>query len=127
MTLKDFEIDSFAGDGERKGYLIYVDDVREEANRLRAYTDQTLYLDATMPRLDEPNYEVWLMRLFNPGINSHVTFGMVLLPREFLYSIKYEAKCLEKAFTAITGEFSGFATRKFMLSTKRNIHFLMRA
>lgn len=105
MTLKDFEIDSFFGDGDRKGYLLYETEVKTDANRLQAYTNQTLYLDATMPRIEEPNYEIWLVRLFHPGINSHVTFGAVLIPREFLFSVKHEAKCLEQVFRTIHKEF----------------------
>ena len=98
MTLKDFEIDAFYGDGDRKAFLIYVSEVRSETSRLKDYSDQTIYIDATMPRLQEPNYELWLLRIYHPGISSHVTFGMVLIPREFLFSIKYEAQCLEKVF-----------------------------
>ena len=69
-----------------------------EAGRLRGYTNQVIYIDATMPRYSEPNYELWLLRIFHPGISAHITIGLVLIPREFLYSVKYEAQCLEKVF-----------------------------
>lgn len=51
MTLKDFEIDSFFGDGDRKAFLIYVTEIKIDAARLKAYTDHVLYIDSTIPRL----------------------------------------------------------------------------
>ena len=93
---------------------------------MKVYTNHVLYIDATLPRLNEPNYEIWLLRIFHPGINTHVTFGMVLIPREFLYSIKWEATCLLKVFSTISKEFEKMPVKKFLIATKRNFHFVVR-
>ena len=118
-------IDDFIGD-DRKAFLIYISEVKCEASRIQGYTNHALYIEATVPRLPEPNYESWLIRIFHPGINSHVTIGMLLIPREFLYNAKYEAVCLEKVFKTLLKEFEGMQVGKIVLSTKRNIHFLAR-
>lgn len=127
MTMLDFEIDAFNGDGDRKAFLIYVTDVKCEAERLRGYTNQVLYVEATLPRYAEPNYEPWLLRIFHPGISAHITFGFVLIPREFLYSAKHEALCLERVLGTIVSEFERMQVRKIVFASKRNIHFLARA
>ena len=101
MSMVPIEIDAFAGEGDRKAFLVYHTEVMADAARLRSYTNGTLYIEATLPRITEPNYEQWLMRIFHPGINTHVTVGIALIPRELLYSIKHEANCLEKVFKAI--------------------------
>ena len=85
-----------------------------------------MYIEATLPRLQEPNYEIWLLRLFHPGIGSHYTIGQVLIPREFLFSIKNEALCLQKVFEAIIEDFKEMPIKKFMIATKRNMHFVAR-
>ena len=51
---------------------------------------------------------------------------MVLIPREYLFSAKHEAACIEKVFTQIRDEFSVMPLKKIMISTKRNTHFVAR-
>lgn len=43
-----------------------------------------------------------------------------------MFSIKYEAHCLEKVFKALIEDFEEMKIKKFMISTKRNVHFIAR-
>ena len=51
---------------------------------------------------------------------------MVIIPRNYLYSAKWEEPCLKKVLNTLHQEFEGKLTRQIIFSTKRNLHFFAR-
>ena len=54
-------------------------------------------------------------------MGSHYTIGLILIPREFLFSIKYEANCLEKVFKALVEDFEEMKIKKFTPADVQNL------
>ena len=55
-------------------------------------TELKLFVEGTFNSLSEISYEVFMLRVYIPEATQMLTFGMILMPKEYIYGSDEEMR-----------------------------------
>ena len=78
-----------AVEDSRPGFFCFQNDIVNDM-RMLPQCNQTLYVEATLPRISDQNLELWVLRIYYPSSHQYVSVGILLIPREHILNVRDE-------------------------------------